>query len=159
MNTQMRSIYRPVFAVSTILLLSSVARADTLNLTLLSPVFGAPGSTISVTGTIAAPSSNNGTVYLNSDSLSLAGPFTLNATYTNELFGVQISPLATPNNYTGFFTILGGDSTQPSALNTLSNTAAFRINVTPEPTTVFLLSIGLLIILLRALKQRKVRIY
>ena len=56
---------------------ASVAYADSLELTLLSPVLGGAGSMIPVTGTITAPGSNSGSVFLNGDSLNLSGPFTV----------------------------------------------------------------------------------
>lgn len=151
------------------LILHSAARADNLIVTLFSPVVGAPGSTLSIVGTIVAPSTNSGSVYLNSDSLSLAGPFTLNddpfilnaptsmapgATYTAVLFTVTISPQASEGIYTGFFTILGGESGDPLALDPISNTASFEVHVVPEPTAMLLVGTGLIGIMLRVRRRR-----
>jgi len=143
--------------LTTAMLLSvSDARADALNLSLVSPMSGVPGNILSFTGTITAPNSNSGVVYLNGDSLSLGGPFTLDdapfilnapffmnpgETYTGVLFTVTINPNAATGIYNGFFIILGGSS--PTALSQVSNAAAFQAVVVPEPATMVLLSTGL----------------
>lgn len=56
-----------------LLSVAAMARADTLTLNLLSPVYGGSGSTISISGTITAPGSNTSVIFLNGDSLVLQG--------------------------------------------------------------------------------------
>jgi hypothetical protein len=157
-----------IILATALLLSAQIARADSLSLTVVTPVFGNPGDIVSFAGTIVAPGANAGVVYLNSDALNLVGPFTLDdspfilnaplsmapgATYTGVLFTVSISQQAAIGAYTGFFTILGGSN--PSAMDQLSNTASFEVVVVPEPATALLLGTGLAGIALRAGRQRK----
>jgi len=60
-----------------LLLTGSNARVDSLTLSLVSPVGGPGGSPLSVSGTITAPLGNVGAVFLNGDSISVPGLFTV----------------------------------------------------------------------------------
>jgi hypothetical protein len=147
-------------AAAVVLLQCSAARADMLTLNFLdAELEGSANETIAFVGTITAPSTNIGDVFLNADSLNLNGlftlddtPFFLNAplfmspsqTFTGVLFTVKVLPTAPLGHYTGFFTILGGDRIDPSALNQLSNSAAFAVNVVPEPASLLLLGTGVI---------------
>lgn len=136
------------------------ARADMLTVTFLdAELEGTPDDTLAFIGTITAASSNTGTVYLNADALNLNGLFTLDDTpffinaplflapaqvYTGVLFTVTVNKAAPIGTYSGVFTILGGDQVDPGALNQISNSAAFAVNVVPEPASLLLLGSGLI---------------
>lgn len=145
-----------------LLVFSTSAFADTLNLTLSDPIQSAtPGSTVSFTATASAPSTNGATVFLNSDNYNLDSPLTLDDdgfflgfpysldpgdSFTGLLFSVEIPVDAAIGTYNGFFEILGGaDGNSSDILSTVSfqvNTAS--ANVVPEPRSIFLLATGCL---------------
>ena len=142
-----------------VLLLAAPAFADTLNLTLTSPIqTGTPNGTLTFDATVSAPLANSGSVYLNGDNfnLSLAGamiddtgffnfPLSLDPgqTFTGILFTVSLPSVLAPGVYNGFFEILGGSD--PFTQSTLA-TAPFQINgpaPVPEPGTGLLLLTGI----------------
>jgi hypothetical protein len=114
----------------------------------------APGGTATFVATFADTTA--GTENLNSDSFSVAAPLTLNdADFFNtwpralnfgDSFGPSAlftvtAPLGTAAGaYVGTFNILGGPGVNDS---TILGTAQFTVNVTPEPGTLVLVSIGL----------------
>ena len=141
-------------------LVVAAAQAD-INITLDNAAqSGVPGSTLQFFGTISNTGSD--TVFLNSDSLNLAGgsDFTTNDLFfTNvpvlvaansssgdiELFDATVSnPFAdTLTTYNGTYTVIGG--VDGGAQDVLAE-AAFSVNVTnatPEPGYFALLGIGL----------------
>lgn len=149
--------------VLAVLLFVPLASADTINLSLASPVqSGAAGSTVNFTATINAVADGLGPVYLLADSAGITGPSTLTVdntpfffnfplsmtggdTVTDTLFSVFLPSDLLPGTYTGFFTILGG--VDPSSFSTLG-TVDFTINsaapsAVPEPSTYALMATGL----------------
>jgi hypothetical protein len=146
------------------------AFADTVSLTLAtsgicSPyVCGTTGSTVSVTATVAAPSTNAADVYLNSDDFTVDSPLSFDdspfynfplyltpgQSYTDVLFNITIPESAIPGYYSGYFDILGG----PDG-GTLDLLAAvpFTVDVTPEPSSFLLFGSGIVGIL-TAVKRR-----
>lgn len=143
--------------VFALILPAAPALADTLNLSLTSPAQGgAPGDTLSFYATVATPSSNSNTIYLNSDSFNLSAPgatlgdsgflFTFplsldpNNSFTGELFTVTLPAGLAQGAYSGYFEVLGGSD--PSALNPLA-TVDFQIDSpVPEPASWLLLATG-----------------
>lgn len=150
------------------------AHADTLTLTLAQPaqtIFSL--GVVTYIGTISAPGSNTGTVFLNNDSFTLAGPYRLDDTaflnapqsllpgesYTGNLFDVDLSSIFAFGTFDGRFTLLGGagDSDQSVlagtsfslTVNSLPPTA-----VTPEPSSLVLLFTGGLPLLVMSYKSR-----
>lgn len=132
------------------------ALADSLNLSLLSPLQGAlVGQTLSFSATVSAPSTNSAPEFLNADSFSISSPLTLDDTsyittfpldllpgqsYTGVLFTVFIPYTTKDGLYAGSFSILGGST--DSSVSTLA-TVPFDVNVTPEPSTFVLLGTGI----------------
>lgn len=145
--------------VFALILPASSALADTLNLSLASPIqIGLPDDTLSFDATVFAPSSNGGTLYLNSDSFSLSAlgtivddsgfllnfPLSLDPgdSFSGELFTVTLASNLPPGFYSGFFEILGGSD--PSALNTIA-TVDFTIDQpVPELSSWLLLVTGVM---------------
>jgi hypothetical protein len=139
------------------LLLSVPAFADSITITLASPVqtVFAP-STVSFTATVAALNTNTADIYLNSDSFNVDTPLTVDdsgffslplflspgVSYTGVLFTVDVPSSTAPGSYFGYFQILGGSD--GSGLNAISNVASFEVDVaaTPEPGTMLLLGSG-----------------
>lgn len=133
------------------------ARADIVTLTLSNPVeSGGAGQTLDFNATVSAPTTNAATVYLNGDSFNGTFPFSVDdssfyntfptsltpgQSFTGLLFDVALPANAMRGTYTGTFVLEGG----PDA-NTYSilSTAGFTVNVTPEPSTILLLTLGLL---------------
>jgi hypothetical protein len=143
-----------LFAV--LLLVSSRAFADTINLSLSNTVLsGVPGSTLSFLATVSAPNTNEAAVFLNSDSFDVDSPLTLDDSpffsnfplslnpgdsTTDVLFTVTLPTDAAITDYSGFFTILGG--ADGFAQDTLASTT-FEVNAVPEPSNVLLVATGL----------------
>lgn len=147
--------------VLAILVLVPLASADTINLTLATPIqSGMAGDTLSFTATTTAVSDKLGPVYLVSDSAGITGPSSLTVddtpfflnfplvmsagdTYTDTLFTVALPADLLPGVYTGYFTILGGLNADS---NSVLATADFTINAlspVPEPSTYVLMATGL----------------
>jgi hypothetical protein len=157
----MRTLWMTILMTAAgVLAQQGTARADMLTITFLdAEPEGLQGETVSFIGTITAASSNTGDVYLNADALNLNGLFTLDDTpfflnaplfmapaqiYTGVLFTVMVNKAAPLGTYSGVFSILGGDQVDPGALNQISNSAAFAVNVVPEPASLLLLGSGLI---------------
>src|SRR5882757_729756 len=149
--------------LAVLLPVASPALADTISLTLSSPVqTGAPGSTLTFGATVSAPITNGATVFLNGDSFNVniagANPiddsgFLLNfplsldpgGSFSGTLFTVALPASLASGTYNGFFTILGGANS--STLGQLA-TASFQISTpsqsaVPEPGSWILLATGL----------------
>ena len=75
---KMKSFSISTLALGAALLLSRAASADTISLTLASPVqSGAGGSKLFFDATVTAPGKNGGTIFLNADNFGgLASPLT-----------------------------------------------------------------------------------
>lgn len=149
-----------VAAIGCAVLPGSVARADTLNFTITNPTQSvAAGGTLVYQATVTAAASNSGLLYLNGDSFTLTGPFTLDdgpyfnnfpfflaagQSFTGTLFDIVV-PTGSTTGFSGSFTLLGGgtDSTYAS-LGTQSFAGTVASSVTPEPSSFLLLGTGLL---------------
>ena len=159
------------------LLLARSASADTITLNLANPVqTGAAGSTLSFDATVAAPSNNGGTIYLNGDNFtSLASPlissdddfllgFPLSLdpgeSFSGVLFTITLPSDINAGKYPGSFAILAG--ADGGALDELA-TVDFTVNATaetsavPEPDSLMLLATGLAGLMLRAKRWVVVR--
>ena len=138
------------------LLLSVPAFADSITLTLASPVqVTGAGSTVDFWATVTAPTTNSAPIFLNGDSFNVDAPLTVDDsgflfgfplsmnpgdTFTGLLFTVNV-PLTTPlGNYFGYFQILGGSD--GNAQNPISNVVPFEVTVVPEPGSLMLLGTG-----------------
>jgi hypothetical protein len=161
-----------VLSLSTLMLAASLlvapALADTLNLSLATPVQkGGPGSTLTFDATVLAPLTNGATVYLNSDNfgLTIPGstiddsgflfnfPFTLDPgdQFTDTLFTVTLPSYLVPGTYDGFFEIFGGSS--GDAQDPLA-TVDFKVSAVPEPGTWLFLATGLGILATTLVRRR-----
>jgi hypothetical protein len=156
-----RKLFNTLFLVvlmAAVMLAASVARADSLVVTLDNPnQVGSAGQTFQFFGTITAPSANSGTLYLNGDALNpsgptvgddspflLSGPLSLDpGTNSGDilLFTIMFPSNAPYGIFPGTFVILG-DSAGAGGLDVISNSAAFSVAV-PEPSSMLLLGSGL----------------
>jgi hypothetical protein len=151
-------IFVLVFCLMSTVLSTPAAHANAITFTINNPVQGAgpAGGTLQFQATVAAPSSNSGLIYLNADSFSLAAPLTLDdtpyllnfpfylnpgGTFSDTLFDVIIPANISVGIYAGSFEILGGATDNDQLV---LGSANFDINVTPEPSSLFLLGTGLL---------------
>ena len=136
-------------------MVSVAAHADTLNLTLTdSSMSTTGGTTLYYEATVSAPVTNSGTEYLNADTFTLDGPYTLDDSsflntfplsldpgdsYTGVLFDIVIPTGGEMGTFDGSFQILGGPA--GSDFDTLAS-VDFTATVTPEPSSLLLLGTG-----------------
>jgi hypothetical protein len=149
-------------AIAAFLMAGTAAKADPLSIVFNSPSqLTLPGNTLTFDVTVYNTDPAN-TIFLNSDSYNIDAPLTLDdgsSTFTTgfwafaplslapssssgdfELFTLTI-PYGTPYGlYTGSFEILGGDTNSDQ---NVVGTADFDAYVTPEPSSLSLLGIGL----------------
>lgn len=135
---------------------TAVAHADIVTLTIQNPTQNATaGETLDYIATVSAPSSNGAAIYLNGDDFNGTVPFTIDdssfyntfpasldpgQSYTGLLFDIPIPNGASVDMYSGTFVLEGGPDA--NTYSTLS-VAAFAVNVTPEPSSILLLAVGL----------------
>jgi hypothetical protein len=151
-----QGIYPALLAIlGALVLTSTAARAETIDLKLSqSTVSTSPGQTISFSATISAASTNSAPVNLVSDSANVDSPLTLDDSpfitsfplflnpgdsFTGVLFDVTVPSTAALGPYNGFFDILGGAD---SSSQDLLATVPFRVEVTPEPSSLGLALLG-----------------
>ena len=123
-----------------------------------------PGQPVTFSATITNTTASS--IFLNSDAVNIGAPLSINdidfflnfpaslaasQSVTAPVFDV-IVPIATPLAlYPGHFDILGGAT--PNDLTT-EGSADFAVNVSPEPSSAVLLSLGALLIIIRKTRQR-----
>jgi hypothetical protein len=152
MNRKLFSTLLLAVLMAAVLLSSSMAWADTLNIT-FDPftVVGNQGATVALIGTISAPSSNSALINLDSASFSLLGPFTVdyqtffandvplfmnpNDSFTGELAAITIAANAVNGIYPGTYSILQS--------GVIVGTGSFEVQVVPEPASILLFGSGL----------------
>jgi hypothetical protein len=153
-----RSLLAPSLAIACLLAAGTTAKADSLSIVLDEAYqSGLPGDTIAfdatVTNTSSATENLNGDQFVFSSS-DLTGddspfdntsvwPLTLGAgdSVSGLLFNVDISPDAALGLDTGTFDILGGHYSTNEQF--VIGSADFTVNVTPEPSSLWLLLSGM----------------
>ncbi len=156
MNRKLMNTLFLMMLMAAVVLLASVARADTLSLTLDNPnQLGSLGGTVSFTGTITAPLSNGGAVNLLGDSCNVAAPvtcddspFLLGAPLSmnpGDVFSGLLFTLTVPSNapfglYPASFTIIGTDAAGADLNPAVVAAASVAV---PEPSSMLLLGSGL----------------
>jgi len=159
--TNLRKLFLTVAAFA--ILPGATARADSIAINLMPSILSAaPGQTVTFSGTITNLA--NATVDLNSCDVNLAGPFTtdscvdflffaplflgpLETSAPFDMFTVTVDQPFTGSSglpYPGNFTVLGGPD--GDAQNVLGQ-ATFAVVATPEPGTLVLLGLALLMTL------------
>ena len=139
---------------ASLLLAGTAAKADSFSITLTPAFQSGDQSVFAFDATVTNNSTN--TVYLNGDNTFVDSPLTVDDSPFNNnwpftlgpddsfsglLFNVDVPP-GTLGDYSGSFQVLGGYDNS-SELNTLG-TANFEVEVTPEPSSIFLLGTGLI---------------
>ncbi len=132
--------------------LAPQAHADSVLLTIGSKSTPAGGGIVDFTATVAAPISNSGTIFLNSDSFTIDSPLSLDdlpfllnfpftldpgQSFTDVLFELTVPATTHFGLYSGEFAILGGANGGSS--DNISGNVSFSLQVTPEPSTWLLL--------------------
>jgi PEP-CTERM motif len=145
-----------VLSATGFLLLEPPALADTITLTLAKPTQHVPpGATLSYFATVSAPATNTGFEFLNGAEFTVAAHTTLDDSgyfntfplelapgqaFTGLLFTITFLPPLELGDYPGTFSITGGPT---DSSNTVLATVSYDAQVTPEPSTLLLLSSGL----------------
>jgi hypothetical protein len=132
--------------------LATLCRADTITINFTEEALaGNPGTELDFVGTVTDNDPTD-TVYINADSFTFEIPGALDdsqflnnapisvgpgATSTSfQLFDVVIPANETPGIYSGVFTIQGGiGEADQFDTNTVLGSAAFQVDVTPEPVS------------------------
>ncbi len=159
-------VLRIAAVVAALFLASWAARADDAVTITFSPISGAPGATVDVTGTIA--NSGPDTLNLDSDNTSVSAPLSINDEFLNnapftlaggasdsfEFFRIIIDPAAAPGTYgtdnSDVFSFFGDFPLSDGSDMPVEDDVYFTVNVTspsivaPEPGTWLLLCAGLL---------------
>jgi len=155
MKNETRRIKALAAALSVISLaavLSSPARASSIELTVPSSISGAPGSTVTVDGTITNDQAF--TIYLNSEDFTLSSPSLLGGDTTDfflnaplflagggssgliPLFTFEIAPGTASGPYAdNFLDILGGPGPLDQNLLASAEFNVNTVNTVPEPAT------------------------
>jgi opacity protein-like surface antigen len=157
-------------AAAVALVAASAAHADTVTLTLSAPTATYMGGTETLTyeATAAASSMNGADVFLNGDSLNVQSPLTSDDTdslnfpislspgdsFTGDLFTVTVPDGTALGFYPGSFVLQGGSD--GGTYDTLA-TDDFTVTVTPEPSSLALLTSGTLALGALATGRRRVR--
>jgi hypothetical protein len=154
MTNSIKTLFQ-VAAALVVTFASAPANADTISIQLAAPFQQTGvGQTLIFDATLT--NTSGATVYLNSDSASLAGPLFLDDgpfftnfplsldpgdSFTGELFDVVVpTGPSSLGLYAGTFSIIGGD---PSDFTDVIASADFNVFVTPEPASIVLLSSGI----------------
>jgi hypothetical protein len=154
MNRKLISTLFLMMVMAAIMLSASVARADTLTLTLANPnQVGSAGETFSFIGTITAGVGNSGAVDLLGDTCTPSGPvscddnpFLMNAplsmnpgdVYTGVIFNLTLASNAVNGIYPASFVIIASDAAGAQVLASANASVAV-----PEPASMLLLGSGL----------------
>jgi opacity protein-like surface antigen len=162
-----------LFAAS---LTATAAHADTVVFTLSSPTASTTaGGTATYSATISAPLTNGAPVFLNGDTITLSDPTAVSYddsglfgnfpaslnpgdSKTEVLFTLSAAAGTMPGMYSGSYVLEGGaDANAQTVLDTEPFTfdvTAGAASVTPEPSSVLLLSTGMLGIVALSLRKR-----
>ena len=153
---------------------TGAAHADTVTLMLTnSSPSTVAGTTLNFDATVSAPSTNVGVEYLNGDSFTVSGPYSLDDSpffnsfpsslnpgdsYTGLLFDIVVPPGSSPGSIIGSFQLLGGGS--PDDDGTLASvnfdaTVGAATSVTPEPPSLVLLSTAALLGIVEVARWRR----
>lgn len=152
--------------VPVLLLSAGCSFSAPLTITFASSLLNAfRGQTVTFSATVANTTAS--TVFLNGDALNITAPLTGNDTrflinfplslsggqmFTAPIFDISVPANAPFGLYPGNFDILGGSS---STAQTTVGSAAFAVNVVPEPGTLGALAAGVgCLLLLPALQRR-----
>ena len=158
-----------VAVLVTIGLSTAAAYADTLNFTLTNSNGQASylGGSVTYAATVSAPAGNGAALFLNGDSFNVTAPATLDdsgffnnfplslspgASFTGNLFVLTVPAHLPVGTFLGTFTLLGGPN--DSANNTLGTVNFSLTTVTPEPSSILLLLIGMAGVSMTVLRGR-----
>lgn len=156
-----RSTLALTLTLSSLVLGSSAAHADTLDFTITNATqVVTAGGTVEYDATITAPSTNTGQLYLNADNFTVSLPLSLNdsgfynnvplflgpgGSYGGPLFDISVLAGAVAGTYDGSFQILGGATPSDQLVLGSENfsTTVAATSTTPEPSSLILLGTGL----------------
>lgn len=153
---RLRTVLLSLGTLGLLALSAPASRADSFLFTLGSPnQSAAPGSTLTFSATVT--NTGGSTEYLNADSFTVDSPLFVDDTdfytnfplslgagesFTGQLFTVFLPSTTMSGLYAGSFQIIGG--TDPADFTDVLASANFDVSATPEPSSLLLLSTGVL---------------